>query len=262
MLAPPVSAGAADEPPPPRRIVSLNLCADQYLLALADPAQIAGLTPLSRDPAMSTDADKARRLPVSRGTAEDIVALDPDLVILRPARRKGLGQAKESGTYRTIALAPVHSYADIVAQIREVAAAVGHPARGEAMIARMDAGLARLPRPRRTGTAAFYQRRGYLTGTGSLVDDLMHRAGLTNLAARLDRPALSRLTIEQMVAAQPDFLIVEDRAGGITDQGSEMLDHPALRAIPRLRLPQAWTMCGGPAYVAAARSLIDQINAR
>ena len=35
----------------------------------------------------------------------------------------------------------------------------------------------------------------------------------------------------------------------------------ALRDIPRIRLPQAWTVCGGPAYVAAARSLVRQVAA-
>ena len=39
-----------------------------------------------------------------------------------------------------------------------------------------------------------------------------------------------------------------------------MLHHPALRDIPRLRLPQAWTVCGGPAYVRAAQSLVAQIE--
>ena len=37
-------SGANGNQAAPRKIVSLNLCADQYLLALADRGQIAGLT--------------------------------------------------------------------------------------------------------------------------------------------------------------------------------------------------------------------------
>lgn len=252
------TAAAANERP--QRIVSLNLCADQYLLALADRRQIVALTPFAHDPAMSANAAAARAISVSRGQAEDIVALNPDLVFARPGRRKGLtGMA---GRYPTFELEPAKSYADIVAQVRRVAVAVGHPERGEALIRRMDADLANLPAPRRSGVAAYYQRRGYLTGTGSLVDDLMRRVGLVNLAARLHRPVLSQLTLEQMVAARPDFLIIEDTPGSIGDQGTEMLHHPAMNGMARLHLPQAWTVCGGPAYVEAARSLIRQINAR
>ena len=57
------------------------------------------------------------------------------------------------------------------------------------------------------------------------------------------------------------FIIVESATDHVTDQGTEMLHHPALRDIPRIRLPQAWTVCGGPAYVRAARSLVGQIEA-
>lgn len=123
----------------------------------------------------------------------------------------------------------------------------------------MDAALAALPRPRPRGVAAYYQRRGYMTGTRTLIDELMGRVGLVNLAGRLGTPALARVSIEEIVAARPDYLIVESSTDRISDQGTEMLHHPALAAIPRLRLPQAWTVCGGPAYVAAARSLADQM---
>ena len=42
------------------RIVSLNLCADPYLMAFADKTQIAALTHLSRDPDMSAYAEAAQ----------------------------------------------------------------------------------------------------------------------------------------------------------------------------------------------------------
>ena len=42
----PVAVAASPSTKAPQRIVSLNLCADQYLLALADRDQIAGLTAL------------------------------------------------------------------------------------------------------------------------------------------------------------------------------------------------------------------------
>jgi len=256
-----LTIGAAPAlPHRPMRIVSLNMCADQYLLALADPGQIAALTRFSRDPALSAAADAAQRVPVSRGTAEDVVALDPDLVIASPGRRSGTMAALANRRYPTLEVKSAESYADIVAQVRKVADAVGHPERGEALIARMDAALAALPRARSGGVAAYYQRRGYLSGSGTLIDDLMHRAGLANLAVTLRRPALSQLSLEQLVAAHPDYLIVDADAAGMADLGNEMLRHPVLRDIPRVALPQAWTVCGGPAYVKAATSLSEQLR--
>ncbi|KEQ51783.1 ABC transporter substrate-binding protein [Sphingobium chlorophenolicum] len=248
--------GAA--PAPPKRIVSLNTCADQYVLALADPAQIAALSPYGHDPELSAAVGKAQHFRTLKRPSEEVLALRPDLLVGFPAGGSVVGAPP--GQWRTLGLASADSYPMILQQIRQVAAAVGHPQRGEALIARMNRDLAALPRPKRGGVAAYYQRRGYMTGTGTLVDDLMKRAGLVNLAGKLGKPALSQLPLEEMIAARPDWLIVENGSEEIVDQGTEMLRHPILRAIPRIRLPQAWTVCGGPAYVEAARSIVAQLD--
>lgn len=253
---------AVAAPPPtkaPQRIVSLNLCADQYLLALADRDQIAGLTRNAIDPDMSAAAAQAKGLRLLKGSAEEILATNPDLILGMPARRGGVMAALSGEDYRSVDVTLANSYADIVAQVRVIAQAVGHPERGEALIARMDRDLAAIPRRQDAGVAAYYQRRGYLTGTGTLVDDLMTRVGLVNLAGRIGKPALSQLSLEELMVAQPDYLIVESAAERVMDQGTEMLHHPMLRDIKRLPLPQAWTVCGGPAYVRAAQSLADQL---
>lgn len=240
--------------PAPRRIVSLHLCADQYLLALADRAQVASLTRYARDPAMSPHAAQARNWPVTGASAEEVLALDPDLAIVSP------GRAFLIRPRAVLELADAHDYPGIVAQTRLVARAIGHPDRGEALIRRMDAALARVPRDAGRGrVAAEYQRRGFLTGTGTLIDDLMRRVGLVNLAARLGRSPLAQVPIEAIVAARPHFLLVEE-GDTVVDQGTAMRAHPALARIPRLMLPRASTTCGGPAYVLAAASLARQLR--
>lgn len=256
----------AAAPPPrpqrPQRIVSLNLCADQYLLALADPGQIVALTRFARDPAMSAAAPRAAGFRVIRGSAEDVLALRPDLILAAPGRRQATMAQLRGRRIATLDIDFVQDYARIIRQIRDVAAAVGHVDRGEALIARMDRDLAAIPHAAGRGAvAAYYQRRGFLTGGGTLIDDLMRRVGLRNLATEMGKPALARVGLEELAVARPDYLIVETATDRVTDQGTEMLHHPLLRAIPRLRLSQAWTVCGGPAYVRAARALSDQLRA-
>lgn len=254
--APPVTA-----PDAPRRIVSLNLCADQLVLALADRAQIAGLTRNAANADMSSEAARARGLRILSSSAEEILEIEPDLIIGMPMYRSAsTGVLRDMG-YRTIDFRAADTLADIHGSIRTIAAAVGHPERGEALIATMAEQLAATSKPGRGRVAAYYQRRGFMTGTGTLVDDLMQRVGLVNLAGRLGRPALSQLSIEELVAARPDFLIVDGATDRVIDQGSEMLHHPALRDIPRIRVPQAWTVCGGPSYAPAAQSMARQIAA-
>jgi iron complex transport system substrate-binding protein len=242
---------------PPRHIVSLNLCADQFLVALADPGQIAGLTRLSHMPDMSPIAAQAAHYPAMGSSAEALLAAQPDLVLtgwpgqIETATRAGLRT-------QTLVVPPANSYADIVAQVRLIASAVGHPERGEALIRQMDQALAAIPAAGHGRVAADYQRRGYLSGTGTLMDDMMRRVGLVNLATRLGLPVLANLPLEQFVAHRPDFLVTSGRAP--RDLGSAMLTHPALAGIRRLYLPGSLADCGGPSYPVAIRLLSDQLR--
>ena len=258
-VAPPQPAGA---PVRPQRIVSLNLCTDQLVLALADRSQIAALTRNARDTEMSAAAPRAQGITLLKESSEQLFALRPDLIIGMPASRHAMLRPLGPENYRTLDLGYAESYGVIVEQIRTVAAAVGHPARGEALIRRMEAELAKIGKVRGGKVAAYYQRRGFMTGTGTLIDDLMARTGLVNLAAKLGKPPLSQVSLEEMVAAKPDFLIVESATDRVVDQGTEMLHHPALRGIPRISIPQAWTVCGSPAYVLAARGIAEQAARR
>lgn len=252
-------ASATAQPVRPHRIVSLNLCADQLVLALADRGQIAGLTRNAANTEMSGEASKARGLRIMGTSAEEILELRPDLIVGMPVRRNAAIAAIKDRSYRTLDLKTAETLPEIYASIRQAAAAVGHPERGEALVARMTRDLAAIPRIGRGKVAVYYQRRGYMTGTGTLIDDLMQRMGFVNLAARLGRPALSQVSLEEMAAARPDYIIVESATDRVTDLGTEMLHHPALRGIPRISIPQAWTVCGSPAYVLAARGMAEQV---
>ena len=244
----------------PGRVVSLNVCTDQYVLALADRRQIAALTWLAGDPALSAAAAQARGVPMIHPDAEQLLALHPDLVIGMPARGSPALAAVPGGEgIATLDLTWPDSLDEVFGQVRAVARALGHPERGEALVAAMGRELAGMPGPGRALVAAYVQRRGFLTGGGTLVDDVMRRVGLVNLATRLGKPALAHVSLEEIVAARPDVLIVETSSASARDEGSAMLRHPALAAIPRLTLPEAWTVCGGPATVWAARSLAGQL---
>src|SRR3546814_5557596 len=73
-----------DRPAPATRggIVSTNPCADQILVSLVQPERIAAISHYSQDPAAtSLPPEVARRYRVTAGTAEEVIALRPDLVV-------------------------------------------------------------------------------------------------------------------------------------------------------------------------------------
>ena len=241
----------------PQRIVSLNACADEYLIALADKDQVAALTQYARDPGLSFYSDRARTYPYTQGQAEAVLMLHPDLVIASPYRRAD-SLALLKGRVKILDLKPTTNFAEVVDETRMVATAIGQPARGEALIRSMQARVAAAGRRPLGGVAAHYQRGGFINGPGSLMDDLMTRAGLINLASR-QSGSLGRMSLEQIVYAHPDFLIFTDGASAGQDEGSLSLDHPALaRAVPearRLHIPSSMTVCGGPSYPDALERL-------
>jgi iron complex transport system substrate-binding protein len=263
LLASPANAAL---PQPPRRIVSLDLCADQLLVALADPGQVSALTEWARDPNLSAVATAARAFPFTKRSAEEVMALRPDLIIGAPFRTRAALAPLGLRDAAMIDLPLQNDVPGIERAIATVAAAVGHPGRGRTLIAAMRRDLAAISQPPGRGrVAAYYQRQGYLTGTGTLVDDMMARVGLVNLAARLGRPPLSTLSLEEMALARPAFLVMEADTRVATDRGTAALHHPVLTAaVPpsrRLYIPQPLTVCGGPAYVRAVALLAAQVRA-
>src|SRR5262245_65106436 len=175
------SAPAAPAPPPvPRRVVSFNICADQLVVALADPAQIAGLSPYAMQPALSAVADEARAFPQIQWHAESTISLDPDLVLVGPRDRSVTQRLLTALGFRVVEIEFVSTIAQAREQIRKVAALLGHPERGEALLQRLDAARARLanvPRPHAT-TALLVERNGYSEGPASLAAGMIAEAGL------------------------------------------------------------------------------------
>ena len=125
-------------------MVSFNLCADQLVVALADPEQIAGLRPMPTDPALSVVADKARAFRRLDWQAESTIALEPDLVLIGPNDRSVTRRMLASQGLRVVEVGFVSDLESARRQIREMAALLGHPERGEKLIAELERARARL----------------------------------------------------------------------------------------------------------------------
>jgi iron complex transport system substrate-binding protein len=254
------AASAAGQPP--RRIVSFNLCADQLAVALADPRQIAGLSPYAGDPLLSVVAEKARAFPRLDWGAESTVALGPDLVLVGPNDRSATRRMLSGFGLRVVEVALVSDLQSARAQIEQFAALVGHSERGARMAAALDAArqrLARAPRPQ-ASTALMIERGGYTQGPDSLAAALIAAAGLRPPAGA---PAGygGYLPLEQLIMLRPDLLVLKDAPREPTDQGALFLTHPALQVLyppsRRVALPTRYTLCGGPALIEALDYLAD-----
>ena len=239
----------------PRRVVSFNVCADQLVLALADPAQIVGLSPYAADPAMSTEAARARDFPRLGWQAESVVPLDPDLVLVGSWDRSLTQRMLRSLGFRVLPVDVVADLAGAYAQIRELAALLGHAERGEALIAQIEAARARLAAARPAATSALLVGNGgYTVGPASLAAALMAEAGLKPPPGA-PKGYGGYVPLEKMIVLNPDFLVMANAIDQPDGQGAVYLTHPALDArypaSRRIILPARYTLCGGPSLIAA-----------
>src|SRR5262245_50169768 len=69
---------------PPQRIMSLKICTDELLLDLVAPSRIASLTFMSREQAGLKLWPQAMAIPIHHGSAEEILAAHPDLILTDP----------------------------------------------------------------------------------------------------------------------------------------------------------------------------------
>jgi iron complex transport system substrate-binding protein len=255
-----VSLGAA-APSEPRRVVSLNPCLDTILAYIADRGQIAALSHYAREEHGSTVAKIARTLPFTYESAEEVVALRPDLVLTArhssPATRAALDRLK----IRTELFGVPETVADSLDQVRRIAALVQRQARGKALVGRIEAAIAAAAPPpgARPLTAVVYQPNGFAAGSGTLVDEMMRRTGFVNVAGRYGLKQWGNIPLERLIDDPPDVLLAGELEPGAPTWADRVVSHPALRHIAgrmrRASFPQKLLYCGGPVLIATAAAL-------
>lgn len=258
------TSAAAPQSSAPERptIVSLNPCTDAVLAEVADPAQVLAISHYSKNPRSSSmDVASAARFPATGGTAEEVAALKPDLVIagtfLAPATRAAL--ARMGIRVATVGIAS--NVEQSLTQVREVAALAGQPERGEQVARRIERALAAAAPPAGAALipAVMWQSGGIVPGENSLVGDMMRRTGFSSHSAARGLQQADHLPLERMLADPPRVIF----AAGFADSGADsaddrMLSHPALGALAGTRYARfdpALLYCGGPTLAHAAARL-------
>ncbi len=244
----------------PLHIMSLKVCTDELLLDLVPPTRIASVTFLSQEKASLRQWPQAAQIAINHGSAEEILAAHPDLILTDSFTAPSLRPLLARTGARIVEVPPAENFDQIRAVTRQVARAVGEEARGEALIARMDAGLRDLAahRPGRMLTVAEWGGGGFVPGTGGLFDTLLTAAGARNV----ERRRFGFYDVESLIAANPDVLVMDDSYDGTASLRDDQNLHPVLLARyagRRIRYPTLYG-CGIPESVLTARRLQDALR--
>jgi iron complex transport system substrate-binding protein len=260
---------------PTRDIMSINVCADQVVMALA-PERILSLSPLAIDPVYSAQADKARDYTLNSGRGEEVLLRHPAYVLAGrydgKARLQLMKNIAIQPEINVILIDPWKSLASGLADLEEIGQALNAKEATHKLILEITQALEELHpvnthnKPR----VAILQRRGYSAGVLSLMGELITRMGMEPYVPKDARGLSARyggfLRLEHLLADPPDYVILAKENQAAIDQGSAFLAHPTLKkALPvhrRLIIPTVLSACEGPSTPDLIRAFASEVYAK
>lgn len=253
----PAAVHAATAP----RVVSLDSCADQYVLALADEAQILALSPNATGP-FSYFRKNATDYPAHDGSAESVLAFAPDIAVRTGVGDHALSAMLQRVNVDLLATGLPDTLAGMKADLRAFGAALGQTQRAEALIADMEQRLQGYeeqnvgPHPR----AIYLSPGGSTTGADTFMGEVIKLSGLRNLMSEKGLDGWGQVDIEHLVIDPPDVIVGSffDARTGMADAW-RLADHPAMKrvmgagvfiSVPSKYLAcPAWMMLDGVDYI-------------
>ena len=248
-----MGCGEVTERPPTTHptIVSLNPCADAILAEVSAPGQLLAISHYSHDPAASSmPQNVAARFPATGGTAEEVLALAPDMVVassfLAPATRAAL--IRGGVWVETVGI--TSTLEESLAQVRQLGQIAGEPERAEMLVERIEAAWAEAAFAGPKVNTLLWQEGGIVPGEGSLAAAMLEHSGFALQSAARGLGQGAYLPLEQVLADPPGLVL----ASG----DDPMLTHPVLRQVRGMEYRQfdsALLYCGGPTIIRALARL-------
>ncbi|MCV0384268.1 MAG: ABC transporter substrate-binding protein [Erythrobacter sp.] len=231
----------------PRRIVSLDYCADQYVLKFADRKDILALSP-DAEKRFSYMRAAAVGIPTVRPRTADVLALRPDLVVRSYGGGSDIAGFLDRTGIPVVQIGFPQSIAEVRAEVLRVGTELGKPAEALTVAEDMDRRLAALAARKGSHRDVLYVTpAGVTAGAGTLVHELFLAAGLENFQ---DRPGWNPLPLERLAYDRPDLIAAaffESQTNHVDSWSAAR--HPVARAqlrqLPVVPLEGSWTSCGG-----------------
>ncbi|MEP3227201.1 MAG: ABC transporter substrate-binding protein [Parasphingorhabdus sp.] len=252
--------GTSVAPPKnPQHIVSINPCADALLMQLTEPRNIRSISHYSHDPrATSIPIAQALRFSATSGTAEEIIAMRPDLVIASSYVAPATERALDRLGVAVIKLSIPQSVAESQRQISALSQILGSPARGKNLNRRISQAIAKArPADQDFVPALIWRSGGLVPGSDTLPDELLRLTGFENRSKTYGLTQWDILPLEHLVARPPTILFSNIENGNARARHKDrMLYHPVLdkltNQITIAEYPGRLLNCAGPSLIEAA----------
>lgn len=241
------AAGTAWTQHTPTKIASLDYCSDQYVLALAPRGKIASLS-RDADTVFSFFRDLAQGLPKNRGSVEEILHLEPDLLVRQWQGSTTADRVLNRAGIKTIALPFAATTNDALTNFLEFSKAIGRPEQAQAFVAKRKQMQAELSAATSLEMKALYVTpSGFTAGTSTGVQAIIENAGLQSITADYGLSGWGPLPLEAIVQQQPDVIIASLFDLPSARSNWSLSGHPRIadlmEDIPVIDLPARYTSC-------------------
>lgn len=238
------------------RVMSLDQCADQFVLALVPDAELR-LSPRADDPDAYLRSQGAAHRKI-RPSLEAAVGFKPDVVVRYWGGDAPLLRRLEQDDVLVTTIDDSHDFSGIQITIRRLSADLQVPERGEVMIQRMDATLRDAKEAGQGRRATYITASGFTAGKDTLIDSILKAAGFENAAQRVGYQPLG---LEALVM-RPPMLFIRGFFEQMLMDWRGVGRHPVLRPMMTqgrvLDLPASTLTCPGWFAADAALKLAEE----
>ena len=248
----------------PARVISVNLCTDQLAMTLSGPEQLISISYLSRDPMSSAMWKDAQNYEINHGQIEEIVLLQPDLVLAHEWTSPLLLSMLDRFEINYVQFSSANTLEEVPPLIEKMGDALGQYEKSQAVISSFEIQKTQLidrvkpitPAPR----IAAYGPNGWVGGANSLGADIMAKAGFENISSAYGLEYGGFMPLEVMVMAKPD-VVLTSTPWPKSSRGESLLTHPALFAVAKGAIEQpksdaSWD-CGTPEVLNALSQMVE-----
>ncbi len=246
-----------------RRVVSQTVLSDEVLWALGDRAraQVVAISALADDARYSAVAgawpEAVERAPL---TSESLLSLTPDLVIVADFTAAETRRLITDAGIETVTLSGFDGFDDYRRNAARIAEAVRLPEAGRELVARFDARLAEVSPKVTQRPLVLSFSEGNVAGAATSFDDIARAAGFANLAADRGETGHRRVSLEQIVAWDPEYLVVPAGPGDAATIVADLAARPGLSATRAARHGHIVAIASASLY-ASGEGMLDAVAA-
>jgi len=249
----------------PKRIVSMGLCTDQLLLMMVDRERIASVTYSAAAKESSYMAAAVGDIPLNRTGIEEVISFKPDLIVGSTYASQDTARFLTELGYDVRLSKPPTTIEGVRQLILQFGEWTGSQQKAQQLVADMDARLQKIHtdydhKPPRT--IMVYSPNGYTIGSDTLENEIFKEAGYRNLSAEMGVHGFQTISMEQLVAAHPDFLQIDNYIYNQNSLASSYINHPVLKDVvsaeKRLYIPTTLRDCAGPMVMDAIEYLASR----